>query len=56
MSSCGQVDRMERKELSSFTRMESHISIYDNLNLIGHKRNLTFYIVVQKMGIYNFLV
>ena len=46
MSSCGQADGMERKELLLFTRMEPHLSIEVNLNLIS----VTFYIVLQKNG------
>ena len=41
MGSCFQADRMERKELPLFTR---------------HKRILTVYIAVQKLGFFNLLV
>ena len=53
MDYCDQADGVERKELSLLPRFEP--PIYIDFNLTGHKRRLTFYIVVQKIGIYNFL-
>ena len=46
---------MERKELSLFTRLPlSPFQVH--LNLTGVKRGPTFYIKLQKIGIYNFLI
>ena len=45
------INGMERKELSIFTRIDSFFSFNIQINLTGHKKSLTFYIVVQKIGI-----
>ena len=51
MGSCGLTDGMERKELPLFTRIDPLFPLRIVFDLTGHKRSLTFYMVVQKIGI-----